>query len=46
LLYHDFYQWLVSLKLNLFGQVGSRKNSKNIMRNTACHKRETLMGTN
>jgi hypothetical protein len=23
LLYHTFYQWLVSLKLNLFGKVGS-----------------------
>jgi hypothetical protein len=28
LLYHAFYQWLVSLKLNLFGKVGSRKSSK------------------
>jgi hypothetical protein len=26
LLYHAFYQWLVSLKLNLFGKVGSRKS--------------------
>jgi hypothetical protein len=46
LLYHAFYQCLVSLKLNLFGKVGLRKSNKNIMRNTACHKRETLMGTN
>jgi hypothetical protein len=38
-LYHAFYQWLVSLKLNLFGKVGSRKSSKIIMRNTACHKK-------
>ena len=37
LLYHAFYQWLVSLKLNLFGKVGSRKSSKIIMMNTACH---------
>jgi hypothetical protein len=26
LLYHAFYQWWVSLKLDLFGKVGSRKN--------------------
>jgi hypothetical protein len=39
LLYHAFYQWLVSLKLDLIGKVGSWKNNKNIMRNTACHKK-------
>jgi hypothetical protein len=44
LLYHAFYQWLVSLKLNLFGKVGSWKNSKNIMRNTACHKKGNTYG--
>jgi hypothetical protein len=44
LLYHAFYQWLVSLKLNLFGKVGSRKSSKIIMRNTACHKKGNTYG--
>jgi hypothetical protein len=46
LLYHAFYQWLVSLKLNLFGKVGSQKSNKNIMRNTACHKKGNTYGTN
>jgi hypothetical protein len=44
LLYHAFYQWLVSLKLNLFGKVGSWKRSKIIMRNTACHKKGNTYG--
>jgi hypothetical protein len=44
LLYHAFYQWLVSLKLNLFGKMGSRKSNKNIMRNTACHKKGDTYG--
>ena len=39
LLYHSCYQWLISLKLDLIGKVGSRKNNKNIIRNTACHKK-------
>jgi hypothetical protein len=44
LLYHAFYQWLVSLKLNLFGKVSSRKSNKIIMRNTACHKKGNTYG--
>jgi hypothetical protein len=44
LLYHTFYQWLVSLKPNLFGKVGSRKSNKNIIRNTACHKKGNTYG--
>jgi hypothetical protein len=44
LLYHAFYQWLISLKLYLFGKVGSRKNNKIIMRNTACHKKGNTYG--
>jgi hypothetical protein len=44
LLSHAFSQWLVSLKLNVFGKVGSRKSSKIIMRNTACHKKGNTYG--
>jgi hypothetical protein len=44
LLYHAFYQWLVPLKPDLIGKVGSRKNNKNIMRNTACHKKGNTYG--
>jgi hypothetical protein len=39
LLYHAFYQWLISLKLDLIGKVDSRKNNKNIIRNTAYRKK-------
>ena len=41
---HAFYQWLIPLKLDLIGKVGSRKNKKKIMRNTACHKKGNTYG--
>ena len=44
LLYHACYQWLISLKLDLIGKMGSRKNNKNIIRNTACHKKGNTYG--
>jgi hypothetical protein len=44
LLYHAFYQWLISLKLDFFGKVGSRKNNKITIRNTACHKKGNTYG--
>jgi hypothetical protein len=44
LLYHAFHQWLISLKLDLIGKVGSRKNNKIIIRNTACHKKGNTYG--
>src|SRR4051812_46050892 len=44
LLYHAFYQWLISLKLYLIGKVGYLKNNKNIMRNAACHKKGNTYG--
>ena len=39
LLYHACYEWLIYLKLDLMGNMGSRKNNENIMRNTAYHKK-------
>jgi hypothetical protein len=44
LLCHAFYQSLVSLKLDLIGKVGSRKNNKIIIRNIACHKKGNTYG--
>ena len=44
LLYNACYQWLISLKLDLIGKVGSRKNNKNIISNTACHKNGNTYG--
>ena len=41
---HAFYQWLIPLKLDIIGKVGSWKNNKNIMRNTACHKKGSTNG--
>src|SRR4051812_12516387 len=46
LLYHASYQWLISLELDLIGKVDSWKNNKNIMRNTACHKKGNTYGHN
>ena len=42
LFYHACYKWLISLKLDLIGNMGSRKNNTNIIRNTASQKGKHL----
>ena len=43
-LYCYSYKWLTSLKLDLIGKADSRRINKNIIRNTACHKKGYTYG--
>ena len=43
-LYCYFYQGLTSFKLDLIGKADSRRINKNIIRNTACHKKGYTYG--
>ena len=44
MLYHACYQWLIAMKLVFIVNLGSWKNNTNIMRNTACQKKENIYG--
>ena len=43
-LYCYCYQWLTSLKLDLIGKAGSRRNNGNFIRNIACLKKRYIYG--